>query len=225
MKNRILVVSAHPDDEVLGVGGTIRKKVNQGNEAYCIIAAEGITSRNTKESAKELKKLHEQTLKASKIIGYKKVFFLNLPDNRMDSINLLDIIKKIEEIIEKIKPQIVYTHDLSDLNIDHRICFKAVMVATRPTNGCCVNEIYTFETLSSTEWQAKTNKIFQPNTYEDISNEIESKINALKEYKGEIRNYPHPRSERGVRILAKYRGLESGLENAEAFCLIRRIIK
>ena len=221
----ILIIVAHPDDEVLGCGGTIAK-LSENNTIYTLILGEGITSRDIsdEEKKKELKELKKQSAEANKILGVKKVFFENFPDNRFDTIPLLDIIKLIEKIIQKIKPEEIFTHHYGDLNIDHQITHKAVLTATRPVGDCTVKKILSFEVLSSTEWnyQNQTN-IFTPNTYIDISDTLNKKLVAMKCYKSEIRDYPHPRSLEGIKILAQKRGLEMGLKFAEAFCLIREI--
>lgn len=226
MAQKVLVIAAHPDDEILGVGGTALKHTKAGDEVYCVIAAEGIGARYSDErnNLKEVKDLHVQSAKAASILGYKEIIFLHFPDNRMDSVDLLDVIKKIEEIVEKIKPDIIYTHHPGDVNIDHNICFKAAMTAARPIGKEKVLSIYTFETLSSTEWQIQPSEAFNPNTYVDIESEIEQKLDAMKQYVGEIRDYPHSRSLEGIRILAQFRGLQSGIKFAEAFCLMKRII-
>jgi len=219
-KKKVLIVAAHPDDEILGIGGTALKHIKNGDEVSCLILGEGVTSRETREGTVE--ELHKDSLNAAEIIGFNDVFFSNFPDNRFDSVDLLDIIKEVEKYLEKVKPDIIYTHNENDLNIDHRITFQAVLTACRPCNKNCPEKIYTFETLSSTEWQT-SDKQFKPNTYIDIEEEIEKKIEALGAYKSEVREYPHSRSLEGVRILAQYRGLEAGLKYAEAFCLIRGI--
>ena len=221
----ILIIAAHPDDEVLGCGGTIAK-LCENNTVYTLIIGEGITSReiSDEEKKEELKKLKEQSEKANKILGIKKLFFDNFPDNKFDIVPLLDIIKSIEKVIQEIKPQEIFTHHFGDLNIDHQITHKAVLTATRPVGDYSVKKIRSFEVLSSTEWnyQNQTN-IFTPNIYIDISETIEKKLDAMKCYKSEIMDYPHPRSFVGIKILAKKRGLEVGLKYAEAFCLIREI--
>ena len=222
MNKKILIIAAHPDDEILGAGGTLLKHQMAGDEIYCLILGEGLNSRG-EASATALKKLQQDSLEAGKIIGFKETFFSNLPDNSFDSVSLLSIIKVVEDYIGQIKPEIIFTHHDNDLNIDHRRTFQAVITACRPGGSDCPKEIYTFETLSSTEWQAKTSRPFAPNTFVDIEEVIDQKIEALKKYTSEIREYPHPRSAEGLRILAQYRGLESGLKLAEAFCLIKKI--
>lgn len=224
MPKNILVVAAHPDDELLGAGATLCRHVENNDQVFVLILGQGALSRDPK-AQDEVKSLQEQTRRASKIIGFKEIFFANLPDNTFDTVSLLSIAKEIEKVLAKIKPTIVYTHHEYDLNIDHQLAFQAVLTACRPCNPCAPSTIYSFETLSSTEWQIKDQKQFAPNVYVDIGHQLEKKIQALKCYTSEMREYPHSRSEQGVRILAQYRGLESGLRAAEAFRLIRKIQK
>lgn len=227
MNNRILVIAANPDDEILGVGATIAKHVLDGDEAFALIMGEGQTSRwNDRSSVpcEVISKLHKDTLVAAKIIGYKDVFFQSLPDNRFDDMNLLDIIKPIEKIIEDIKPNQIYTHHGNDLNIDHQKTFQAVQTATRPIKNTYIKELLTFETLSSTEWNFdKQSSLFLPNIYNNVGNTIDKKLEAMACYKTELCEFPHPRSDEGIKILAQYRGMQSGFEYAEAFHLIRKL--
>lgn len=226
--DRVFIVAAHPDDEVLGCGGTIARYVKSGNHVYTLILGEGATSRykdRIDAKKKELYDLKTQAENVSRILGVKKVFFSDFPDNSFDSVPVLKIIKEIERIKSVIKPDIIYTHHYGDLNIDHRIAYKAVLTACRPVKGETVKKIYSFEVASSTEWSGPDkNNCFTPDVYVDISGTIDKKIKALKCYKKEIRPYPHPRSIKGVELLAKNRGLEAGLRFAESFKTIRTII-
>jgi LmbE family N-acetylglucosaminyl deacetylase len=221
IKKKILIIAAHPDDEILGAGGTLIKHTEKGDDVFCLILGEGAMSRAGAVRS-EIKKLQQQTSRAGKIIGFKKIYFSNLPDNSFDTVVLLKIVKIIEGYLKKIEPDIVYTHYGHDLNIDHQLTFEAVLTACRPCNSVSPKEIFVFETLSSSEWQASDKK-FNPNVYIDIEEVFDKKIAAMKEYSSEIKKYPHPRSPEGIRILAQYRGLESGLRFAEAFILERRI--
>jgi LmbE family N-acetylglucosaminyl deacetylase len=225
-KSKILIVAAHPDDEVLGCGGTIVKYAKD-NEIYILILGEGISSRylNRQDApADELSALKQKAAKAGNFLGAKDTFFFDFPDQRFETISFLEIVKKVEELIGKIKPEIIFTHNSSDLNLDHRITFNAVLTAARPVKNCSVREIYSFEAPSSTEWSfQKINGAFSPNIFEDISLTIEKKIEAAKIYESEMRKFPHPRSEEGIKILAQKRGMEAGIKFAEAFELIRRI--
>jgi len=222
---KILLIAAHPDDEVLGCGGTIAK-LSSNNDIYTLILGEGITSRNIseEEKKKKLKELKKQSAEANKLLGVKRVFFENFPDNKFDTIPLLDIIKSIEKVIQKIKPVEIFTHHYGDLNIDHQLTHRAVLTAVRPDGSPIVKKILSFEVLSSTEWNYQNqNNIFTPNIYIDISETLNKKLEAMKVYTSEIRDYPHPRSLEGIKILAQKRGLEAGLKFAEAFMLIREI--
>lgn len=222
MKNKILVVAAHPDDEVLGAGGTILKHAQKGDAVYLLILGDGVTSRGV--SGLEIKTRRDQAGRAAKFLGIKKVFLETLPDNKFDAVPLLEIVKRVEKAVKAVKPNLVYTHFNNDLNIDHRLTCQAVMTACRPQPGFCVKKILAFEVLSSTEWQAKKkNKLFCPNEYNDIGKFIDKKIKAMEIYNNELREYPHPRSKEGIKILAQYRGLEVGFKYAEAFEIIRNL--
>lgn len=224
---RILVVAAHPDDEVLGCGGTIAKLSAQ-NDVYTLILGEGVTSRDKskREKVDELRSINEDIFVANKILRAKQVFIENLPDNRFDTIPLLEIIKIVEKYIKKIDPEIVFTHHKGDLNIDHRITFDAVLTACRPLENNSVNKILSFEVPSSTEWNSYTIiNSFNPTVFEDISRTIDIKLDAMSAYKNEVRLNPHPRSLEKIKALAEVRGADSGMNYAEAFMLIRELRK
>jgi len=225
MTKKILVIAAHPDDEILGCGGTAARLVKERNEVYTMILAEGITSRNgtrqREKRKKEIAQLKKQVHEANRIIGVKEVFTFNFPDNRFDSVPLLDIVKVIEEIKNKVKPEILFTHYEKDLNIDHRITYQAVLTAARPLAGETVKEIYSFEILSSTEWNYPLR--FNPDCFFDISGTIDIKTVAMEKYKSELREFPHPRSLKGIRLNAENWGMKTGLPLAEAFKVVRMI--
>jgi LmbE family N-acetylglucosaminyl deacetylase len=222
----ILVVAAHSDDEILGCGGTVARLINEGYKAYTLILGEGKTSRITTNTPHEVSTeqdlLHKEAINANKIIGIDEVFFEDLPDNRFDSINILDVVKIIESYKNKIKPSIIFTHYENDLNIDHKVTFNAVLTATRPMLGEPVNKIYSYEVLSSTEWRFPQS--FHPDTFVDISKTIDKKVEAMEIYQSELRDFPHPRSLKGIRIQAENWGIRTGLSYAEAFMTIRNII-
>lgn len=220
---KILMVVAHPDDEVLGCGATVSRLIKEGYDAFTLILGEGKTSRNGYNND-DLSLLKQETLKANEILGIKQVFFEHLPDNRFDSLDLLDIVKIIEEYKNNIKPDIIFTHHFGDINIDHQITYKAVLTATRPLQNECVKEIYSFEIPSSTEWNSfSSNTAFVPNVFFEIADSLDKKIKAMSEYKSELREYPHPRSLEYINDLAKAWGAKTGTGYAEAFILVRGI--
>jgi len=221
-KNKIFVIAAHPDDEVLGCGGTILDYVKKGDQVNILILGDGETARQ--KSKVDIQKRRKQAERAGKLLGVKQLFLESLPDNQFDSLPLLEIVKLVEKYLEKIKPNIIYTHNPNDLNIDHQLTAKAVLTAARPQPNYFVKKILAFEVLSSTEWQMKDKKhLFYPTVYNDITDFIDRKVEILKIYKHELKKYPHPRSEQGVKALAQYRGIESGYHFAEAFQLIRML--
>ena len=226
-KQIIFVIAAHPDDEVLGCGGTIARLAGEGHDVYVAILGEGIISRYDKREQTYqgiIKELKDRSRQVSKLLGVKELCFHDLPDNRFDTVPLLDIIKTVEDMINRFHPQIVYTHHGGDLNIDHTITHRAVMTATRPVANCPVREIYAFEVPSSTEWAfAQFKPSFQPNVFMDISATLETKIQAMQIYESEVRPFPHPRSIEALQDVAKRWGSTVGVNAAEAFEIVRSI--
>ena len=222
----VLIVAAHPDDEVLGCGGTAAG-LSAHSDVHIGILGEGITARYpSPESApqNELDRLTAEAKSAAKVLGASDVVFGGLPDNRFDSLPLLDIVKTVEGWVDRYKPEIIYTHHPGDLNVDHGLTYRAVLTATRPTEGTSVREIYSFEVASSTEWAFQSiEPVFRPNTFVDITATIDRKIQALQAYKSEVRPFPHPRSPETLRSMARRWGSVSGTEYAEAFELVRSI--
>jgi LmbE family N-acetylglucosaminyl deacetylase len=224
MNKKILIIAAHPDDEVLGCFGSVAKLIKKGYEAYTLILGEGKTSRYKKRelsNKEEILNLRREIIKANESIGIKKVYIQDFPDNRFDSVDLLEFVKVIEEIKREIKPNIIFTHYKNDLNIDHQITYKAVITATRPMKDESVEEIYSFEILSSTEWNYPLS--FNPDVYFDISDTLNLKIEAMKYYKSELKEFPHPRSLEGIELNAKYWGMRVGKQAVEAFKTVRII--
>ncbi len=231
LKNkRILCVVAHPDDEVLGLGGTVHYLTHSaGCSARAVILGEGVTSRDDSRDVDkrsgEINSLRLNIEKARQLIGYDSVGVHDFPDNRFDSIPLLDIIKVVEEEKNIYKPDVIFTHHGGDLNIDHRRAFEAVLTATRPMKAETVEGIICFETPSSTEWVNSNNPmVFRPNLFQEVKkHDIEQKILAMESYESEKRDYPHPRSPEALMLLAKRYGVVSGVNFAEAFQIIRMI--
>lgn len=222
MINSVLVIAAHPDDELLGCGGTIRKLARAGRVVNVIILAEGLTSRDAERDRAgrqaELDSLAATAVAANKRLGVKAVEVLNFPDNRMDSVDRLDVTKVVEAAISKYQPSTVFTHHPGDLNVDHRRVFDGVAAACRPLPNAIVRELYMFEVASSTEWQpSAAGRPFLPQFFVDISRELPEKLEALTMYETEMRPWPHPRSIKAVEHLARWRGATISVEAAEAF--------
>lgn len=223
----ILVLAAHPDDEALGCGGTIAKLVDKGATVHVAFLADGVLSRSGEQNAQQLELTVRRTAakKACEILGVKSVSFGDYPDNRMDTISLLDITKAVEILIMMHQPETVFTHHFGDVNIDHRCLHEAVVTACRPQHGQPVKTLLCFEVPSSTEWQLPGSApAFTPNWFVDISGSLDRKLAALECYATELRSWPHPRSRRGVEHLAHWRGATIGVDAAEAFILGRHMI-
>lgn len=227
---RIMIVVAHPDDELLGLGATMHRLIkNNKINTHVVILGEGITSRGDVRDQKKWEielAIHKQNIYlAQKEIGYHSLSLYNLPDNRFDTVALLDIIKIIEKEKETFRPDCIFTHHGGDVNIDHQRTFESVITACRPMIGESVKSIITFETPSGTEWRAPSDpRHFLPNLFYSVSKEnIEAKIKGMENYEFEKREYPHPRSPEALRIQAQRWGVTLGCEFAEAFCLIRSI--
>lgn len=224
-KKNVLVVAAHPDDEILGCGATVAKLKEEGYDIYTLILGEGVTSRDDKRdrdaNIEQINHLKSEINDANNIVGVSEVFTSDFPDNRFDTVAFLDIVKEVERIKSQVQPSIIFTHFQHDLNVDHQITAKAVLTATRPMEGECVKEIYAFEVLSSTEWNFPTR--FSPNYFVDTSKTLDLKVKAMDVYKSELREYPHPRSLKGIELLSQQWGMKVGVKYAEAFEVVRVI--
>jgi len=212
---KILVIAAHPDDEVLGCGGALVKHKNSKDEISLVFLSDGYTSR------KDGKNRSKQLNLVTKYLRIKNLFLLNLKDNQLDQQPLLKIIKNLETIIKKIKPEIIYTHSDKDLNIDHQITSKATVTASRLFQNKYIKKILFFEILSSTEQSSSFTNYFSPNYFIDITTTIKDKIKLCTFYKDEFKKKPFPRSYESVKALAKYRGNFVGKHYAEAFEVFR----
>ena len=225
---KIMIIAAHPDDELLGLGASMHKLIKEEKvTTHVVILGEGITSRSDERDAIRwkdvLEKHHQNMYAAARIIGYHSVKSYDFSDNRFDSHALLDVVKVVEHEKEDFRPDIIFTHHGGDLNIDHQLTFQAVMTATRPMIEECVKAVITFETSSATEWQATCDpRTFTPNLYMEVSEEdLQAKIDAMAAYQFETREFPHPRSSEALRIMAQYRGYTVGKRLAEAFQIVR----
>jgi N-acetylglucosamine malate deacetylase 1 len=221
LKGRVLVVAAHPDDEVLGCGGTIAALAKLKQHIEVIFMTDGVGAR-VESSDIDMQRRHIASELALKILGVSRVHYLKFPDNQMDKVPLLEIIQSLEEYLDEINPSIVFTHHAGDLNIDHRRVSQAVITACRPHPNQPVKILLAYEVLSSTEWQVDNKIAFAPNFFIELSDGcMENKIKALEAYSEEMRQWPHPRSIKGVKVQAEYRGMSIGVPMAEAYVLLR----
>jgi len=228
---RVLIVAAHPDDEVLGCGGTIRRFRNTGCEVGVFILGKGPTSREPDSTPGRLQEIKDTTsletkavsrLLSYELVDYPEVSWPDFKDNRFDTLPNLDVTKVVEAALESYRPDVVFTHWFWDLNVDHHAVSRAVATATRPYPGQVVKEVYQFETPSSTEWGTAVGA-FKPNVFIDISSVLGLKISAFEIYKSEVRDAPHPRSFESLRARAVHWGSKVGVGAAEAFILVRSV--
>jgi len=224
---KTLIIAAHPDDEVLGCGGTIAKLAAQGEEVHILILATGLTSRvgfDMKKDANALKVHLERASQAGALLGAKNVNFAGFPDQKMDTLSLLEITQRIEAEIDLVQPNTIFTHHGGDLNMDHVITFRATLTATRPMLGRLVRSVYAYEVPSSTEWAfQKFEPKFQPNLFHDITETLSKKIQAMQIYESEAREFPHPRSPQSLQAIAHRWGSVAGLNAVEAFEIVMEI--
>ena len=222
MNETVLAVVAHPDDEVLGAGGTLARHAANGDAVHILFLADGVGARGSDKTAAGRRA--DAARIAASALGAREPQFLGLPDNRLDRLDLLDIVQPIEKVVGALAPQTIYTHHIGDLNIDHALCHRAVLIACRPLDGSSVLRIYAMEVPSSTEWSSsQCCAPFTPTRFVDISETQGKKRLALEAYGEEMRPFPHPRSFEAVNALAAWRGASAGLKAAEAFMVIREI--
>jgi len=223
----VLVVAAHPDDEVLGCGATVARRARDGDLVHIGILGEGVTSRYARREEADrsaVAALEADARAVASLLGAASVAFGRLPDNRFDGVPLLDVVRCVEGWIRDVGAEVIYTHHGGDLNVDHRLTFQAVLTATRPVPGCGVREVYAFEVASSTEWAfQQLAPVFRANVFEDVTDTIDLKMRCLERYGDECRPFPHPRSIEALRASARRWGAGVGREYAEAFELVRSI--
>lgn len=217
-KKNVLVIAAHPDDELLGVGGTIALHANAGDRVTCVVVAAG----NLKHDENGEKGVYSQAQRAASVLGADKIKLLDFPDQGLDQFSLVDIITPLEKIVETVRPNVVYLQYGYDINRDHQILFQAALVATRPMEQY-IEAIFAFNTVSSTEWAYP--RSFVPDTWVDISTTLERKIEAMACYETELRDWPHPRSLHSLRVKAQSAGSQVVSEAAESFMTIRRVLR
>jgi N-acetylglucosamine malate deacetylase 1 len=224
-RDRALCIAAHPDDEVLGAGATTAVLGDRGWDVHVLVLGEGVGARfaDNARPDPEVETLAGELEQAASILGVTP-HHLDLPDNRFDSVDLLDVVKLVEEMKREIQPSLVFTHHVGDLNVDHRITGNAVLTAFRPVPDELPTTLLAFETISSTEWSVPSSGApFLPNWFEEVSAGLDRKLAAMSAYGHELRESPHPRSLEGIRVTARRWGMSLGVEAAEAFMLLRRL--
>lgn len=224
--NKILVIAAHPDDEVLGMGGTIAKLVREGNLVNVLIVTDGSSSqyRDSIDIVKIIEDKKKETWACAQTLGVKNVYYGDQPDMKLDCTPHININKVIESIINQLQPDVVYTHFWGDVNMDHQNVYKSTVVAVRPVLGQVVKELYCYRVPSSTEWTpCKPDMMFMPNVFVDITEDAGQKYKAFGKYSTELREYPHPRSIQYLKELDMARGLEVGQGPTETFVLLRKL--
>lgn len=223
MTARIAAIFAHPDDEVLACGATLARHAAAGDEVRILILATGLTSRGA-VPPEELARLRDHAAAAAAALGAAGVELANFPDNAMDSLPLLDVVKRVEAFLDGFPADTIYTHHAGDVNVDHRVTHQAVITACRPLPGACVRTILAGEVNSSTEWTPPGSlPAFLPSEFVTVEATLAAKLAAMECYPGELRQWPHPRSLKGIKALARWRGTQSGCEAAEAFVTVRRL--
>jgi LmbE family N-acetylglucosaminyl deacetylase len=219
----VLALVAHPDDEVLGAGGTLAGHAARGDQVHIVCLTDGVGARGDDRAA--VARRAEAAARAASILGAHPPKFLGFPDNRLDQVTLLDVVQAIEGAIDALKPVTIYTHHEGDLNIDHAICHRAILTACRPMPGSIVRNIFAMEVASSTEWASPNSATaFAPTRYVDISLTMAVKRRAIEAYAEEMRSFPHPRSIEAITALATWRGANVGLTAAEAFMVVREVV-
>lgn len=224
--SEVLVIAAHPDDEVLGVGGTIARLAKEGKSVTVLIVSDGSSAQYSSDPdiSRILKAKEEETKNCAETLGVKEVIYGGLPDMKLDTVAHIEINKVIENVIQKLNPDTVFTHFWGDVNADHQNVYKSTLVAVRPVLGQAVKRLICYRVPSSTEWTpCKPDSMFVPNLFVDISEVADIKYDAFEKYSTELRDYPHPRSVRYLRETDIANGLQVGLKCAETFMLLREI--
>ena len=218
---RVLVIAPHPDDEVLGVGGTIAKRANAGDEVYVCIVTKGYPPLFDQEMIEQGRR---ECIQADQILGVRKTVFLDLPAVMLETVPRNELNQKIAEVVQNVDPDEVYIPHRGDMQIDHQMVVDAAMVAVRPRGKRYPKRVYAYETLSETGWNIpNTTNEFIPTVYEDISDTIDAKISAMSVFRSQLSQFPEARSIGAIEALARFRGATVGVQAAESFSLIREI--
>lgn len=228
MADKVLIIAAHPDDEVLGAGGTIAKYAMQGAEIKLLIVTDGSTSQYREDAflAEKIAQKKRETQTAADVLGIKEVIYGGLPDMKLDVTAHIQVNQVIENVLDAFQPNVVFTHFHGDVNMDHQCVHRSTLVACRPVGGQCVKEVYSYYVPSSTDWSVQNAvDTFMPNVFVDIDGVYaEKKYAAMACYATELRTYPHPRSVEALKVLDKANGIHVGLNAAECF-MVHRVMR
>jgi len=219
---RVLAIAAHPDDETIGAGGVIARHVAQGDEVYWCIVTQGYSPPWSEETLAEAR---SQVDEVQEVLGFREVFLLGFPTVKLNTVPYIDLCSALQQVVDQVQPEIVYTTPRDDINQDHRIVYEATLVAARPLPGSSVRRLLCYEISTTARFGLPAGSTgFAPNVFVDISRYLEKKLEAIRCYRTELREYPHPRSVKGLRLLAEERGLSVGLQAAECFQLVRELL-
>jgi N-acetylglucosamine malate deacetylase 1 len=221
----VLAVVAHPDDELIGCGGTLRKLVDEGHQTYtCVLSA----SADARHNRPDIARLREVEAESARMVGIAASVHHEYPNIQFNVVPHLDMVRSIEEAILRFRPEWVFTHHPGDLNVDHRVCYEATTAAvmlpqrlSRDVPPTLIKKVFLFEIPSSTDWAHAPQVSFRPNAFFDVSTTFQTKMAALRHFEGALKPHPHSRSEENIMALARLRGAQVGIELAEAFCLVR----
>lgn len=225
--NKVLVIAAHPDDEVLGMGGTIKRLTTDGREVHLLIVTDGSTAQyyGSEDVDNIIYNKKKETKKAAELLGIKSIIYGDLPDMKLDITSHIMINKVIENAIDIIQPDTVFTHFWGDVNKDHQAVYESTLVAVRPLSGQVVKELYCYSVPSSTEWNpCKQDTMFLPNVFVEIEEYKEKKYEAMLAYTTELRDYPHPRAIQHLKELDISVGLQVGMKATESFVCLRKMV-
>ena len=225
----ILAVVAHPDDELLGCGATLRRLADKGNSVFTVVLCSTADARHARPS---LGRLYEIAGESERIVGITDLLKYEFKNIQFNTVPHLDMVRAIETAIEKFRPSWVFTHHVGDLNVDHRVCYDAVMAAvrlpqrlSRDLDPGLIERVFLFEVPSSTDWASPIDRPFQPTSFFDAQATFEHKMDALRKFEGALKPHPHSRSAENIRALAQLRGAQAGLELAEAFVLVHEVYR
>jgi N-acetylglucosamine malate deacetylase 1 len=216
---RVLVISAHPDDETIGAGGTLARHVAYGDDVYWCVVTQAYPPQWSEAVIAEAAR---QVNEVQHVLGFRQVFRLGFPTVKLNTVPYIDLSSALQRVIDDVRPEVVYTLSADDINLDHRIVYNSTLVAARPLPGSSIKRLLCYEIAPTARFGLPAGSHgFVANVFVDIADYLDRKLEAMACYKTELHEFPHPRSLQGLRLLAEERGLSVGLRAAECFQLIR----